>query len=323
MREARFVKIHRSRWQEFEQLLNTPQAASPEKLASLFVQLTDDLAYARTHYPDSPTTAYLNALTARTHQQIYRNKKENYSRLRTFWTKEVPLAYGSEQKAVLVALLIFLLSVGIGALSAAKDATFVRLILGDQYVNMTLENIAQDDPMAVYKKMHSTDMFAFISLNNIMVALRTFALGLVASLGTAYALFQNGVMLGAFQQFFHQHGLLTESALIIWIHGTLEIAAIVLAGGAGLVLGNSLLFPGTLPRKTSLLRGARKGLKMVIGLVPVFIIAALLESFVTRLTEMPVWLKLSIILLSAAFILWYFVLYPYKLTHQTHDAQSA
>src|SRR3546814_13017991 len=84
-------------------------------------------------------------------------------------------------------------------------------------------------------------------------------------------------MLGAFQFFFYQKGLLLTSVLSIWIHGTLEISAIIIAGSAGLVMGNSLLFPGTWSRLESFRRGARRGLKIVIGLVPVFITAALLE----------------------------------------------
>src|SRR5690606_15344093 len=103
-----------------------------------------------------------------------------------------------------------------------------------------------------------------------------------------YFLFYNGVMLGSFQYFFHQRGLLMESALTIWIHGTLEITAIVIAGGAGIVMGNSILFPGTYSRTESLMRGARRGVKIVLGMIPIFLVAAFLESFVTRLTDMPV-----------------------------------
>jgi uncharacterized membrane protein SpoIIM required for sporulation len=120
-------------------------------------------------------------------------------------------------------------------------------------------------------------------------------------------------MLGTFQYLFHQHGLLADSALTIWIHGTLEISAIVLAGAAGLVMGNSILFPGTYPRLESFKRGALRGAKMVIGLVPVFLVAAFLEGYVTRLTEWPVWSKVVIIGASALFIIWYFIVYPFHI----------
>src|SRR3546814_13696006 len=106
-------------------------------------------------------------------------------------------------------------------------------------------------------------------------------------------------MLGAFQFFFYQKGLSLTSVLSIWIHGTLEISAIIIAGSAGLVMGNSLLFPGTWSRLESFRRGARRGSKIVIGLVPEFITVALLEGFVTRNPDMPRWMSVSIIHSSA------------------------
>jgi len=120
-------------------------------------------------------------------------------------------------------------------------------------------------------------------------------------------------MLGAFEYFFFSRGLGVQSILVIWIHGTIEISSIIIAGAAGLVLGNSLLFPGTYTRIESLKRGAKDGMKMAVGLVPLFIIAAFFESFVTRHTEMPVWLSITILAASASFIVWYVILYPNKL----------
>lgn len=87
----------------------------------------------------------------------------------------------------------------------------------------------------------------------------------------------------------------------------------VIAGAAGLILGNSILFPGTFSRTDSVLKGGRDGLKIVFGLVPVFLTAAFLESFVTRYTNMPLWLSLSILGGSLLFIIWYFILYPIRL----------
>src|SRR3546814_364702 len=158
--------------------------------------------------------------------------------------------------------------------------------------------------------MDTVEMFLYIAFNNIKVSFLAFVAGVLFSFGTVWVLFQNGVMLGAFQFFFYQKGLLLTSVLSIWIHGTLEISAIIIAGSAGLVMGNSLLFPGTWSRLESFRRGARRGLKIVIGLVPVFITAALLEGFVTSHTDMPLWLSVSIITCSGAFLLYYFVLYP-------------
>lgn len=146
-----------------------------------------------------------------------------------------------------------------GIVSAANDDNFVRLILGNGYVDMTLDNIARGEPMAVYNGSEEVPMFLGITLNNIMVSFNVFAMGLLTSFGTGWLLFNNGVMLGAFQTFFFKHGLLGESMLAIWLHGTLEIWAIIVAGAAGLALGNGWLFPGTYSRKESFMREPRKG----------------------------------------------------------------
>ncbi|MBG8555377.1 stage II sporulation protein M [Hymenobacter guriensis] len=309
MREAVFMRQNEERWKQYE----ASPPASPDDLAARFVALTDDLAYAQTFYPGSPTTGYLNDLAARQHQAIYRNKPEKTNRFRAFWQLELPLLVARHHGTLALSLALFVLFTFIGALSAAYDDTFVRVVLGDEYVNRTLANIERGDAMAVYKSMDETPMFLAITVNNIYVSLLTYAMGALAGLGTVYMLFQNGVMLGAFQHFFYQKGLLLPSMLTIWIHGTLEISAIVLAGGAGLVMGRSLLFPGTYSRRDSFRQGARDGLKLALGLAPIFVVAGFLEGFVTRHTGMPLPLSVTIIGLSAAFIVWYFIVYPIRL----------
>ncbi len=314
MKEAQFIKQNTEKWREIE---NT-DVSNPDVLSENFVQLTDDLSYSRTFYPKSPTTQYLNAITSRFYNKIYANKKEEKGRFARFWKYELPQLFFNSHRQLLYAFLFFVAAVLLGAVSAAYDDTFVRLILGDSYVNMTLENMKKGDPLAVYKSMEQSQMFMAITLNNIRVSFFVFILGVTFSVGTTYLLFSNGVMLGAFQYFFYQKGFLIKSLLVIWIHGTLEISAIVIAGCAGLVMGNSLLFPKTFSRVESFKRGSVQGLKIVVGLIPIFIMAGFLESFVTRLPLHPA-ASLVIILSSAAFIIWYFVIYPIKLNKSNHS----
>lgn len=313
MHEAQFVRSNAEKWQRFEDLLRQSET-DPEGLADLYVSLTDDLAYAQTHFPEGESVQYLNDLTAEVHQVIYRERREDRGRILHFFLEEVPNAVGTAQTELLVSALVFFLAMGIGVLSALSDPGFPRLILGDAYVNMTLENIQQGEPMAVYQQARSLDMFLGIAINNIRVAFLTFAMGLVVAVGTVFLLLQNGVMLGAFHTLFYQHGLLEESLLTVYVHGTLEISAIVIAGAGGLVLGGGLLFPGTLPRRTAFVRAAKRGSTIVVGLVPVFLLAAFLEGFVTRHTALPVLVPLTIIGGSLGFIVWYFLLRPHRLS---------
>lgn len=325
MQEVAFLRHNAEKWKQFEALLKSQATADPDRLADLFVEVTDDLSYAKTFYPGSKTTRYLNDLAADIHKAIYRNKREERSRFLSFWKTEVPLAVQASHRAMLMSLVLFSIAIGIGVVSAQGDTGFVRLIMGDAYVNMTLENIAEGDPMAVYKQAHELDMFLAITFNNVRVSFLAFAMGLLASFGTAFILLSNGIMLGAFHTLFFQQDLLLESLLVVYIHGTLEISAIVIAGGAGLVMGNSLLFPGTFSRQQSFIRGAKQGVKVIVGLVPVFITAGLLEGFVTRYTEMPLALSLLIIGGSLGFILWYFVFYPRRVAalHETRTVPQS
>lgn len=311
MRESLFVKRNTEKWQAIEQ----QPSRDPDELTARFVELTDDLSYARTFYPDSNVTRYLNGLAAQMHRGLMQNRRDDRSRFLTFWRYELPFLFWQSQRLLAVSAGIFLIAGILGWVSAAHDNTFVRLILGDQYVNMTLENIKKGDPLGVYNSSDQATMFVQITLNNIYVAFRTFIFGLFASFGTIAMLFYNGVMLGSFQYFFYERGLLLDSVLKIWIHGTLEISAIIIAGCAGLTVGNSLLFPGTFSRLDSFRRGIKQGLKIAVGLVPVFVAAGFLESFITRLTLPPL-VSGSIILISATFIIWYFIVYPIHLNRR-------
>ena len=308
MREGLFLKKNIEKWKQYQY----DTAQDPDEMAQQFTELVNDLGYAKTFYPQSKVTTYLNGLASRIYLGIYKNKREESSRLIRFWRTELPLVAYKYRRELICSFVIFTMFAIMAAFSASHDETFIRGVLGDGYVEMTEDNIAKGDPFGVYKDENRAYMFFRIALNNIEVAFAVFVFGVVCSIGSAWMLFQNGVMLGAFQYMFFAKGLGWQSVLVIWIHGTLEISAIIIAGGAGFILGNSILFPGTRKRLDSLKIGAKDGLKLMIGLVPVFIAAAFLEGYITRYSTMPKGISITILILSLTFILWYFVWYPYK-----------
>ncbi|WP_118951933.1 stage II sporulation protein M [Taibaiella helva] len=307
MREGQFIKQNKERWDSYQQ-----ETEDPDELAKRFTYLVDDLGYAKTHYPFSKTVKYINSIAAGIYLSIYKNKKEKSNRLFLFFGTELPLILYRNRKVLLFAFLFFMAFVAMGAFSSWQDPTFIRSILGDSYVNMTEENIAKGDPFGVYKSQNELIMFLTIAWNNIKVVLMSFTLGIFCSLGTLYVLFSNGLMLGSFEQMFFAHNLGFRSILVVFVHGTLEISAIILGGGAGMVMGNSILFPRTYSRIVSFKRGARDGIKIMVSLIPILCVAAFFEGYVTRHTGMPVALSLLILLASLAFIVWYYILYPRK-----------
>lgn len=313
MKEAAFVKQNKLRWEEFEKVAQHQQQAQPDKLAELFIQITDDLSFARTHYAESRTTKYLNALASKVHLEIYKNKREDKNRFITFWKYELPEVMYGVRKPLLYSFIIFIVAGIMGAVSVNYDDTFVRLIMGDGYVNMTLENIKNGNPTKVYSGENELMMFFFITWNNILVSFRVFVFGIFASVGTGFYLFYNGLMVGTFIMFFAMEQKLSQALPVIMLHGTIELSSIVIAAAAGFTMGNSLLFPGTYSRLTSFKMGALKGMKIVIGLVPFFILAGFIESFITRYAFMHWSIKTTIIGLSAMLMIYYFIIYPVRL----------
>lgn len=310
MKETRFIAQNKEKWLESENLL-TNERKEPEKLSTLFTQVVDDLSYSRTYYPNRSVKVYLNKIAREYFSIIYSRQRDRKNAFRLFWADELPQIIIFCRKELLVSLLFFCLSVAIGVFSSMKDPQFTSSILGDSYVAMTKANIEKGDPMAVYKSGNQVDMFLGITLNNLMVAFRTYVFGIFLSIGSLAILMYNGIMVGCFQYFFIERGLFAESALTIWLHGTLEISSVILAGGAGLTLGSGLVFPGTYSRLQAFQVSGIRSLKLMLGIAPIFVFAGLIESFLTRYTEVPDFIRLILILASLTLIVGYFVIYPW------------
>ncbi|HMR17866.1 MAG TPA: stage II sporulation protein M, partial [Sphingobacterium sp.] len=140
--------------------------------------------------------------------------------------------------------------------------------------------------------------------------------GVFVSVGTGYILFSNGIMVGAFHYMFHKYGVLSEAMSAIWIHGTIELSVIVIAGGCGIAMGNGILFPKSYTRLESFKRAAKQAAKVLISTVPFFIVAGTLEGFVTRHYQVSMWLSLSVILISAAAIIYFYMVKPRRMALQ-------
>lgn len=315
MLENKFVAQNKDKWQTLERLLAEP-ASNPNEVTDSFIQVSEDLSYARTYYPNRSVRIYLNDITQRIFHILYKSEKNSWVRFRNFWEFELPAMMYLARKELLVSCLVFIVSMGIGILSCRQDPTFVNLILGENYVETTLANIESGDPMAIYKQSKEVGMFLGITVNNVRVALFTFVLGIFLGLGTAGFLMFNGIMVGCFQYFFIQKGLFTISFFTIWLHGTLEISSIIIAGAAGFTLGKGLLFPATYSRFQSFQMGAKRGVWIMLGIIPVFVVAGFIEGFLTRYTQMPNLIKGAIILFSFLFIVFYFVVYPFVVSRR-------
>ncbi len=310
MRETYFINQNKKKWEKFEQALKENKK-DPENLSNLFMEITDDLSYSRTFYPNRSVRVYLNNLAQNVFYSIYRNKKIRFSRFWHFWKNEVPQILFESRFDLLLSFIVFTLAISIGVFSSMMDSEFPRIILGDNYVDMTIRNIENGRPMSVYQSPDQASMFLQITFNNLKVAFITFALGLIFSGGTIYILIYNGIMVGAFQYLFFQNGVYLDSVLTIWLHGAIEISSIVIAGAAGIHLGRGLLFPGTYTRFQGLQLSARRALLIFLTIVPLIIIAGFIESFITRYSDASYIVRAILILASFFFMIGYFVIIPY------------
>lgn len=318
MREIAFIKQNKEKWLNIEQQLSVKNKISADDWSQMYIQLSNDLAFSQTYYPKSDVTTYLNNLAGTVHQKVYTNYKYEKNVLSKFFFYEVPHIAYEYRKVLYFSLVLFLVFVSIGVISAANDDRFVRLILGDAYVNATLDNIAKGDPMAVYKGSSNWGSAIGITLNNLYVGIRCYIYGIFGGLGTFYIMFQNAIMLGSFQYFFYDKGVFNESIRGIWLHGSMEIMAIVIEVCAGFILGASILFPGTYTRLQSLKIGFKKSFKLFISTMPFTIFAGLIEGYVTRYAkEMPNVLNYIIIFGTLSLITFYYFIYPLMVHKKT------
>lgn len=277
------------------------------------MRLVDDLSYAKTFYPTSRVTKYINALASKIYLGIYQNRKEESNRLLQFWKYDVPLTVAKHWRITAFAFFIFALFYTVGFFTARHDPAFIREVFGNSYVDETEKNIAEGNPFGIYQSGNSFFMWIGIMINNIIVSFTYFGKGIVLGIFSLESLGKESMRVGVFNFMFFEKGYGSNFFLAVMIHGLLELAAIVMACAAGVVMGTSYLFPGTGSRLEAFKTGVKDGVKILIGLIPVLALAAFYEGFVTRYYKMPLVLNILLLTSSAVLLVYYFVIHPVKL----------
>lgn len=321
MREVAFIKQNKEKWLETEAVINGKIKKNPDDLSSLYINIVNDLSFAQTYYPKSKTTVYLNYLSSRIFQNIYKTKRAEHNRLIYFFKTEVPLLMFHYRRYLVYAFAFFALFTLIGFISAYYDKEFVKIILGEQYVEMTIENIKDGNAVAVYQQGSTWGSAISIIYNNLKVGATLYFLGIFGGVGTLFALMNNSVMVGSFQYFFAEYGALKDSARGIWLHGTFEIFSMIIEGMAGLILGASILFPKTFSRYNSFKIGFKDSFKIFLSTLPFTVVAGIIEGYVTRhALKMPELINLLIIGISLFIVVTYYIIYPY-FVHKKFNAR--
>ncbi len=298
--EKRFVSESREAWQRLEEAVVRARSAGvaklgPEALRQLhedYRRSAADLAYAQTHFPSTRTEAYLNQLVGRAHAELYGATPQRLARVLRFLASGYPRLVRANWRTLAVAAALLLGAVATGFLLAHINYPLARLFLPEQ-----LRDLAADEAIrgtnAAQMLTIAPAVSALITANNIQVSLVAFAGGVTFGALTTYALLTNGMLLGVLAGVFAKAGASLEFWALIVPHGALELPAIVLAGCSGLMLAKALLFPGDLPRATALRNASGDAVRVVLGGIPLLVIAGFIEGFVTPLPIDPA-LKLAL-----------------------------
>jgi uncharacterized membrane protein SpoIIM required for sporulation len=307
MNSEAFIRAHRASWEQLNTLLGRMAQSGPAglnrdelmALGPLFRQVASHLAYAQAHYPDHEMVGYLNRLVVRAHGHIYKKETLAGRRFYRFFAHEFPWLVRRYWLAVCAAGLILLLGLLTGFLVNYYQPSLNGWVLPQAAQRAIAEDLSRGRVGAEWADGDKPAISTFIMLNNIQVGLTSFALGFTWGLGTLYVLFFNGLLVGVLGAVYSSAGYALEFWTLILPHGALELAAIFICGGAGLTLAGALVKPGDYLRRDALVVQGKIAVKLVVGTIPMFAVAALIEGFITP-SALPGPVKLAVAALTMA-----------------------
>jgi len=253
------------------------------ELALLYRQTAADLAAAREHRADAELAAYLNQLLGRAHNLVYSAAPRRPRSIVAFYTRTFPQIFRSTWRYTATSTGIFLLGALLGFTVCQADPGFERFLLGGDMIDTIDRREMWTHSIVAVKPLASSAILT----NNLAVAFTAFAFGITAALGTAWIMFFNGVLISVVASACHRAGMGVALWSFVVPHGSLELPAIFIAGGAGLLLGRGLVAPGTLPRGEALRLHAGTAVQLLLGVIPLLIVAGIIEGFVSPVSMEP------------------------------------
>ena len=260
------------------------------ELALLYRQTAADLSIAREDPASAPLARYLNDLLGRSHNLVYSGgaRARPAGALR-FFAYDFPRVFRETLPHTLTAFALFLAGLVAGVVLSIADPGFERFILSGRMMDTIERREMWTHAIVAIKPFASSQ----IMTNNIAVSLAACATGMFFGLGPVYMMLFNGLLIGVIGSACQRAGMGLQLWSFVAPHGTLELPAIFIAGGAGLVLAQGILFPGPLPRRDSIALAGRTAIRLLLGVLPMLVIAGIIEGFISP-TAAPVGLKFVI-----------------------------
>ena len=291
MISARWLEKRRPHWARLEQLvganarrsISTLTAGELQELALLYRQTASDLATVREDASSTQLTIYLNQMLGRTHNLIYMGRRAKPAGIWTFYKDTYTAVFRETFSDTFGAFVIFLAAAVAAFLVAVANPSFPRFLLGGAMIDTIEHHKMWTQSIVTIKPLASSAILT----NNLSVAFATFALGITAGIGTVYMMLVNGLLIGTVAAACWREGMSLQLWSFVAAHGVLELPAIFIAGGAGLGIARGLLFPGQLPRRASLAIASARSVRLMLGAIPMLLIAGAIEGFVSP-SDLPI-----------------------------------
>lgn len=306
----RFIARNSPSWQRLEELVGRSgrhhrdlSADEVDELVTLYQRVSTHLSVARTRHDDPALVASLTRLVGRAGAVVYGTRPHTWRAAVRFITDTFPAALWHIRVFVAVSALLFVVPAAAMGLWLANSPAALNVAAPEAL----REAYVTEDFAAYYSSEPSAQFATMVTTNNIQVGVLAFAGGVLLCLPTAFVLAYNGANLGVAAGLFAAASEQARFWGLILPHGLLELTAVFVAGGTGLALGWTLVDPGDRPRSEALAEEGRRAVAVVVGLVGVFLVAGIIEGFVTG-SALPTWARVGIGALAAAVFLTYVVL---------------
>lgn len=304
MNLTEFERQHNSKWRKLESTVRSRRLKfkSREQLnefADLYRSVASDLSYAQTRFPGQPIVHYLNTLVTLAHNRFYRSSEGGFRSIGTFYATGFPTLFRKSLAYILLSALLVMAGGVFGYYEVLNSPVQAYALLPPSF-------LSQFDPAHVGP--HSVDapfLSSYIMTHNIFVCLLSFVGGITFGLYTMYTLWQNGLIIGILAALMQNAGKSTVFWSLIVPHGVTELLAIFISGGAGLVFAHRLVFPGHWKRSTAIRLGLMDAVGLILGIVPMLMIAGTLEGFLTP-SFLPTWSKFAVAVITGAWWTLYF-----------------
>jgi uncharacterized membrane protein SpoIIM required for sporulation len=304
MRPDELYNAQQKNWTDLDGLVRRSErqigSLSPDEvrlLGRLYRQATSDLAMAQRDFPRHQVTSYLNQLVGRAHAAIYRDEPLQTNRLVSFALRGFPRVFRKTLPFTLTAAALFLIPALLTGFSSYFMPDSARWLLPVD-IQSLIPMVEQKELWIDMPVNERPYISSFIMQNNIRVSFLAFAGGMTAGLMTVWVMILNGLILGGLLGLTAYHGVGWELANFVIGHGVLELSIIFMAGGSGLMLGWAMLRPGLMRRRDALTAAARDAVKLLLGAVPMLVVAGIIEGFISPAENIPAMFKWMVGILS-------------------------